>query len=223
MTELLPIWRILLRRWWVILLPPLVIGALSLPQLLGRSNASGGFVTSFKYSAAQDSSNIAQRDGDFQDIWLASEFVVNAFTEWIRSSSFRQELAFALGDSVDLSTLGIASDNARSVGVVQMSHPDGAQLETIVNTAITVLQTKNALYFPHLGETNAPVTVLDAPVVTPAPPPLLNRFEPLFRIGLALMAGLFFAVFLEVLDSSIRYPDEVERTGITVLAKIPKS
>lgn len=219
--EMLDIWRVLLRRWWVLLLPPLLVGALSLPSLL-RSGTSAGFVTSFKYTAAQTQSNLPQRDGDYQDVWLASEFVVNAFTEWVRSSSFRQELALAVGENIDLTPLSIAADKARSVGSVQMSYPDGEALARIVAAAVVVLQTRNAAYFPHLGETNAPVTVLDAPVVSPTPAPIVNRLEPIFRVGLAFLVGLLMVALLEAFSPTIRHADELERRGLSVLARIPK-
>ena len=106
--ELKLIWRMLRRRWWLILVPVVIAAVLTVPQLLNRGSAvSGGFAASFKYSAAQQTSNLPNRDGDFQDVWLASEFVVNAFTDWVKSSSFRAELAAMLGDDVDLSQLDI--------------------------------------------------------------------------------------------------------------------
>jgi len=222
-TEIRFLARLLRRRWWLIFLPTLIVGVLVAPQLLSRSAASqGGYSASFRYSAAQSSSNLPQRDGDFQDVWLASEFTVNAFTEWVRSSSFRAELAALLGDNISLEGLGIAADKARSVGLVQMSHPDAQALEQIVTAAIEVLRTRNAAYFPHLGGQNAEVSLLDEPRVTPAPPPIANRFGPLLQIGLALLLGLVAAFLLDVFDPTLRHRDELERLGWHVLATIPR-
>lgn len=219
--ELMLVWRFFLRRWWLILVPTLIVGAISLPRLFSNG-ASGGFTTAFKYSASQETSNVSPRDGDYQDVWLASEFVVNAFTEWVRSGSFRSEIALKLDETVDLSTLGIVSDKARSIGVVQMSHPDSAQLERIATVAIDVLKTRNASYFPHLGGENATVTLLELPVISPAPAPIVNRFEPLFRIFLGMVAGLVLALVAEWTDRSIHDVEEVEWLGLRVLGKIPK-
>jgi capsular polysaccharide biosynthesis protein len=224
MTELNAIWRMLRRWWWLIILPPLVVAALSLPAFLGRGSAvSGGYAVQFKYTAAQQTSNLPPRDGDYQDVWLASEYTVNAFTEWIRSSTFRQELGAVLGNQANLGALGIATDNQRSIGQVQMSHPDSAQLEAIAAAALVVLQTRNQAYFPHLGEQPALVTVIDAPVVTPAPPPLTNRFEPLIRVAIGLAGGLALAVAFEYADRRVRYNDDIERYGLRVLGRIPRS
>jgi len=221
-TEIRFFARLLRRRWWLILLPVLVVGGLTIPQLFNRSSAGGGYGASFRYSAAQSSSNLPQRDGDFQDVWLASEFTVNAFTEWVKSSSFRAELAARLGDEISLEGLGIATDKARSVGLVQMSHPDAQALEKIVAAAIEVLRTRNAAYFPHLGDQNAEVRLLDEPQVTPLSPPIANRFGPLLQLGVALLLGLVAAFLVEVFDPLLYHRDELEGLGWRVLASIPK-
>lgn len=220
MNELQPIWRFVRRWWWLMLIPPLVAGALILPSLLQRPSG-GGFAAQFKYTAAMTSANVSPRDGDFQDVWIASEYTVNAFTEWVRSSSFRAELQALLPD-VDLAPLGIASDNARSIGQVQMSHPDATALERIAAAAIEVLQRRNQAYFPHLGAEPATVTILDAPVVVAAPPPLVNRFEPFLRVGLALVIGIGLAALAELSNQRVRDPADVERTGVRLLGKIPR-
>src|SRR5687768_17222961 len=127
--ELKLVARMLRRRWWLILLPALIVAIFAVPDLIRNEQiGSGGFTTSFRYSAAQEQSNLPDRDGDYQDVWLASEFVVNAFTDWVRSSTFRDELQTIVGADVDLSLLGVAADNNRSIGLVIMSYPDGDKL-----------------------------------------------------------------------------------------------
>lgn len=217
--ELLAILRVLRRRWWLILLPVVVAGVLAGRSLLNMRGGGGGFSTSFRYTAMQVM-NLPQRDGDYQDVWLASEFVVNAFTEWIRSSSFRAELQTLLPD-VDLGPLGINGDKARSVGVVALSHPDEAALQQIADAAVTVLETRSGAYFPQLGEDAAQFALLDTPVVVAAPPALPNRFGPLLQIGVALIGGFALAFMVEYLDMRIRNRAELESQGWTVLGRIP--
>lgn len=221
--ELVLILRILLRRWWFVVLPPLVAAVLVLPQFLNQGPAvAGGYATSFKYSASQEL-NLPQRDGDYQDVWLASEFVVNAFTEWIGSSTFRDELGLALNDeTVDTNLLSISADNQRSVGLVQMSYPVAEDLARLADAAILVLQTRNQAYFPHLGGTPAAVTLLDSPVIRATPPPIANRFGPLLQIAVALLAGIVLAFLAEYLDPTIRSQSQLEGQGIKVLARIPR-
>jgi len=221
--ELIVVWRVLRRRWWVILLPVIVAAVIAVPEFIqNEQSGSAGWQTNFSYSAAQAASNLDNRDGDYQDVWLASEFVVNAFTEWVQSSTFRAELADVTGNPEFLNGLNIVADNNRSVGVVYMSHPDQLILTRLEEAAIDVLQTRNQAYFPHLGDTSAQVTIINRAGVFPAPQPLTNRFEPILQLGAAFFAGIVLAGILEYFDPRIRYLDEAEADGLSVLAIIPK-
>lgn len=220
--ELIRVWQVLLRRWWLIAIPVVMVALVAVPDLLRNEQvAAGGFQASFRYSAAQGESNLPQREGDYQDVWLASEFVVNAFTDWMTTSTFRDELAALVGTS-DVAGLTIIADNNRSIGVVQLYHPNEAALNEISRAATTVLQTRNHIYFPHLGERPAEVTIIDAPVVFPQPPPLTNRFAPIFQLGVAVFGGLLLALAAEYFDQTLRTADEIEASGLPVLASIPK-
>ena len=221
--ELILVMRVLLRRWWLVLIPVIVAAIFAVPELLANeTTVSSGYRTQFSYSAAQNSSNFDVRDGDYQDVWLASEFVVNAFTDWLQSSSFKEELVSETGNADLLNGLNIVADNNRSIGVVDMSHPDEASLSTLREASITILQTRNQAYFPHLGDRPAQVTIINQALVTPAPAPLTDRFEPLLQLGVAFFAGLVLVGVVEYFDRTIRYRDEVEAEGLVVLASIPK-
>ncbi len=222
MIELIPILRFVRRWWWLILLPAIFVGVFTFATSLSVGALPPTYSAQFKYTAAQVESNVTPRDGDYQDVWLASELTVNAFTEWIRSSTFREEIQALVPDAT-MGLLGISTDNARSIGQVQMTYPDATLLQAIVDASLTVLETRNEAYFPHLGSQPAEVTLIDAPLITPVPPSLPNRFEPLIRLAIGLAAGILLALFFEYLDQSVRYPDEIERQGVKVLGKIPRS
>lgn len=222
--ELLLIWRMLLRRWWLILLPAAVVAALTLPALADAS-ASGGFSTEIRYSAMQRMDALPRPEGDYQDIWRSAELTIDAFTDWVRSSSFREEVArraAELGVQVPAGSIGIAADNAASLGQILISYGDAAALEIIQRAAIDVLETRSAAYFPQLGGAPAQVAILERGSITPVPPPIGDRFAPLVRLGLGLLAGIALAVGVEFLDRTIRYRDELERLGLTVIASIPR-
>jgi len=221
--EIMLLIRILRRRWWLILIPVVIATALVIPSFLNSGSAvSGGFTTQIRYSAAQEF-NLPERDGDYQDVWLASELTVNAFTDWIRSNRFRDEIQNNLPDSgTNLDALGIAADNARSVGVIYLSYPESDALESIANTVMLVLASRNQEYFPQLGGEPAQVTILDEPVIASAPPPLTNRFAPLIRVAIALIVGLSLAFAMEYMDPTIHHQDELGKLGLPTLASIPK-
>jgi capsular polysaccharide biosynthesis protein len=221
--ELVLVMRVLMRRWWLILLPVIIASAFALPKFLSNEQAgAGGYQTNFRFTAAQQTSNISPRDGDYQDLWLASELLVNAFIDWVQSGKFREELAIQTGNPEMLNGLNIVADNSRSIGIVYMSHPDRTSLDLLANAAVTVLQTRNQAYFPHLGVSPAQVTLLDNLVITDAPAPLTNRFAPILQIGAAFFAGLVLATLAEYFDNRLRYKDEVEKQGLKVLGSVPK-
>ena len=221
--ELALLIRFLRRRWWIIAIPALLSLLLTLPDFLGSAPAtSGGFSTQLRYSAAQKF-NLPQRDGDYQDVWLASELTVNAFTDWVRSRSFRQEIAAQLSETdISLAPLGIAADNARSVGVIYLSHPESAALQAIAEAVIAVLSERSQIYFPQLGGESAQVTLLDPPQAAAAAPPLTNRFAPFIRIAAGLFIGLVLALSAEYLDRRIYDPQEIQQLGLPLIGCIPK-
>jgi capsular polysaccharide biosynthesis protein len=223
--ELMLIIRVLLRRWWLVLLPVVVAAVFVVPDFLrNRSAVSGGFTTVVRYTASQVLDN-PDRKGDYQDIWLASELAVNALTDWVKTNSFAAEVAQKAADQglkIDPDALAITSDNERSVGQVFITWNDEAQLKVIAQAAIGVLETRTQAYFPQLGDQPAQVRMLDAPQIAPAPPPIVDRFAPFIRIGLALLAGMGLAFLAEYLDPTLRRREEVEALGLTIVATIPK-
>lgn len=215
--------RILIRRWWLIALPVVLSAVISVPDLLRDGTAvSGGFNTQIRYSAAQQL-NISDREGDYTDIWRASEYTVHAMTDWARSSSFRHEIASILGDAqAAVDGLQIAADNVRSVGVVYMSHPNGESLGAIADAAVLVLNSRSQRYFPQLEGEAAQVTILDQPAIVAAPPALPSRFAPFVRLAVALLIGLAIAVFAEFVDPTVYHQDDLRRMGMPLIGSIPK-
>jgi capsular polysaccharide biosynthesis protein len=224
--ELMQVVRILVRRWWITLGPVIIVAIIVVPQWLQDRAALGGFTVTVRYSAAQIASNVAPRNGDYQDVWLASELTVNALTDWVRSGSFREEIANELAvDTIaqaDMARLDIAADNKRSVGTLYLSHPDQAALEHITQTALNVLKNSTQNYFPQLGGQPAAVTILDTPIIVPAPPPLADRFSFLFRLGIGLFAGVLLAFLAEYIDPYVHRREQLEMLGLRVVGSIPK-
>ncbi|PJF40760.1 MAG: hypothetical protein D6737_13440 [Chloroflexi bacterium] len=225
--ELLLVIRVLLRRWHIILIPVIITAAVSLPDVLQNGSAvSGGFTTQMRYSAGQVLASLPDREGDLQDVWNASAFTIDALTAWVHTDSFKREIAAVVreqnGVEINTAALGVAADNDRSIGQLFLSYPDGPQLEMIAAAAVEVLQTRSNDYLPPLGDEPALVAILDEPQIVAAPPPLPDRFAPLVKVGLGLLAGLGLALLAEYFDNTLRYREEVESLGLPVIGAIPR-
>jgi capsular polysaccharide biosynthesis protein len=217
--------RVLLRRWLLVLIPVMIVAAVAVPALLAPASAAGGgYSTVIRYTAAQAIEAIPGRDGDFQDVWLASELAVNAFTEWIRSGSFRDEVRALLpaesAARVNAGTFG--ADNERSIGQLFIGATDAAALEQFAAAAQRVLTTQTGTYFPQLGGQPAQVTILDRPEISASPPPITSRLGPLIQLALALLAGIGLAFVIEYLDPFLYRRDQLDALNLRVVAVIPK-
>ena len=221
--EIAEVFRVILRRWWLILLPVLLAAVIAIPELVRTPGAGqSGFNARISYSAAQ-TLNLPQHTGDYTDVWLASEHVVDALTDWVRSSSFRGEIQSQLaGSDTELGSLQIAADNVRNVGAIYFSHRDHAALGEIVDAALLVLTSRSQAYFPQLGGDSALVTILDQSAVSAAPAPLTNRFAPLIRLGIAVLIGLALALFAEYADQTVYHQNDLRRLGIPLVGSVPR-
>lgn len=217
--------NIVRRWWWLMLIPVAITAALALPDLLNRGGVSGGFSSVISYSAAQSMQAIPRTEGDYQDIWRASELTVDAFTDWVRGSAFADEVASAAGENgvtLDPRALAFAADNEGAVGRVYLNWGNADELNIIADAVIRVLETRSQAYFAQLGGEPAAVTILHRAPVTAAPPPLTDRFGALLRVGIGVIAGVGLAVLAFVLDPVLRRRDEIERMGFKVIGSIPK-
>ncbi len=226
--ELRQVWKIVRRRWWLIALPALAALALAVYRY-AADPPRAGYGTSMRFTAApppNGEEGVSYEDSAYYP-WLASEYVVNALTDWVRTSSFAAEVSAQLeaqGVEIPASAIqgAINADNERSVMVLYLSGSDPEQIAQIAAAATTVLQERSAVYFPQLGADSLQVVALDVPSVGPVPPPLSVRLEPLMRFGLGLAAGAALAFLVEYLDPTLRERHEVEALGLEVLAEVPR-
>ena len=73
-----------------------------------------------------------------------------------------------------------------------------------------------------MGSQPAAVTILGEPVVVSAPPPLTDRFGPVIRVGLGLLAGIGLAFLAHYLDPAVRRREDVEALGVPVIGTLPR-
>ncbi len=222
--ELRRYWRILRRRWLLVLLPLVIVAAFSL--ITWQPPPPTGFNVGVNFLVAQEPAQIAPNvDEERYYNWLTSEYIVNGLTDWAISGKFKTAVSQNLAEQgldVPPYTFNVVADNVRSKLQLSISTGNAETLAQIMDAAIVVMTEENAKALPQLGGDTAVLVLLDEPIVTPLPQNFRSQLDIPLRIALALFAGIGLALLAEYLDPTLRDREETEQIGLTVLGEIPK-
>ncbi len=223
----------ILRRFWLLLvLLPLLVGALSLALELReppRYGATARLVVS-------QTPRIAGEDVPFADLnlnhsWLSSEFILDDIPLIVTSRAFAEDVSALLSEqghtiSPDVAQAGLsASTLHRSVTLSAVAdNPEHAA--ALAQGAAEALQANGLRYWSRADEVD---TGLSVAVLDPAGgAALLNGPRQLvravgLRVGLALAAAVGIAFLWYYLDDRLRDRRQVEEwVGVPVIAVIPR-
>ena len=217
--------RVLLRRWWLVALPVVVLAAVTAATY--RAPVAGYTVT-LRYAAGLPPEQTATAfNYDRYYSWLSSEYMANGFADVARTSIFAQNVASrvnAQGIIVSPAQLegAISSDQKQSIMVVYLNWPDAAQAVQIGNAISAEFTEHGAVYWPQIASAKgAPLVQLDKPVAVPAAISLRDRFDLPMRFIVALAAGLALALFAHFFDPYVRERHDLERLGMNIIVSIP--
>ncbi len=229
--ELIALWQMLWRRWWLIALPLGVAVLVTLPALGDVVSPSVTYEVQVRLTAATPpSADLTGVTTPYEDAvyvpLLASEFVVLNIPHWISSDSFAAEVSALLAaQDVEITAADLSGafrgDSFHSIMVLFVNWDDADELRLMTEAAITVLQTRNHVYFAQFVEP-LEIIPLDDVDVAEMPPPLTVRVLPLLRIILGLVAGVGLAVLAEYLDDTVYARADLEALDLPVLAEIPR-
>lgn len=217
--------KIIRRRWWLALIPALIVLAVALATY---RPAPPGYNVGVRFIVGQQPSPSTLRsDEERYYNWLSSEYIVNGLTDWVRGGRFAQAVSLELagrGFEVPPGAIqgGLAADNTRSMLTLSLSSGDPELLAQMMDVAIVVLREQNATALPQLGGETARLVQLDEPVVSAAPGGLRSQLDLPLRLLLALIVGLGLAFLAEYLDPTVRDRQEIERMGLVVLGEVPR-
>ncbi len=191
--ELRAYFQILKNRWWLALIPAIIvlgIGLITFRQPAPVYQVGVRFTVGYTPESA--GTYLYDR---YYPAWLASEYIAGGLGDWVKTGDFAAEVSRELEHqnvSIPANALAgrIASDHQRSIVTMFITWPDARQLEAIATAAITVLQTRNAQAFPQLGANGAIVRAVDPVNVGRVPPGLRAQLDLPVRVALALAAGI---------------------------------
>jgi len=229
--ELIAIWNLVRRRWWLILLPAVVALILTLPSIKNIVAPPVSYTVALRLTAAAPPDTAIEgvttpyEDTSYVPL-LASEYVVVNLPAWITSDSFAREVSMLLAEenvtiAVDDLEGAFAADSFRSILTLYVAWDDEAEIRSMADAAVQVLQTKNQRYFPQFAATPVEVRALDDVEVVESASAIMSRLEPLIRLAVGLAAGVALAVLAEYLDRGVHTADDVEALGLAVWGEIP--
>lgn len=227
--ELYEYWQIFRRRWWLPVVLTVAVALISLLQLRPWQtpppsyNASLRLLVGVQPAAAADTTAY----DPYYYAWQTSEYLVDDFTEVVRSDLFAQQVSQRLaaqGLTIPASAIqgSSATGKLHRILSLNLNWPNQAELEAITAAAVAELEENTPFYFRQLGAETAIVSLLDEPRINPVGPPLRQRLELPLRILLAFVAGVLLVFLLAYLDTTIHHRQELEALGLPVLGEIPR-
>lgn len=223
--ELRTYYKILLRWWWLALIPTILIGIVSVATFRRPATTYSARIR-FTASTPPAFDSVPGFDPTYYS-WLTSEYIVGSLSDWAKTSSFAQAVSEELskqGKNISAPTIqgSLASDYVRSQLTLYISGANADDVSAIANAAITVLQTRNASVFPQLGRNNAVVTPLDVPSIGSSSIGLRDSLDLPIRLVLGVAVGIACAFLAHYLDPFVRERKDVEGLGLKIIAEIPK-
>jgi capsular polysaccharide biosynthesis protein len=219
--ELRTYWKILIRRWWLVVVPVLVVAIYAATTYTPPGPV---YQVVMRFSAGTKPAGLSE-DYDRYYPWLASEYVANGLADVARTGVFAEAVAERVGDPGLAGAIqgSIVTDSAQSVMVVYLTWPDPAQIVDVADAVSAELTQNGAAYFPQLTGVEPAVHRLDTPSPVALAPGLRTQLMgPAVKIGLALVVGVALALLWHYLDPTVREAQELEEMGLAVLAEIPR-
>lgn len=230
--ELREYWHILRRRWSIPVILTLAVAVLSGIQLRPWEESPPQYRASMRLLVGVMplvDADIAAYDPRYY-AWLTSEYLVDDFTEVVRSQLFAHNVSVRVGDADPNFQLpaGVIQGSAvtgrqHRIINLDLTWGNAEQLEDIAAAAAAELVENAPDYFRQMGTDNADVTLLDPPAIHTIGPSLRARLEWPMRIGLALIVGIGIAYLTEYLDTAVRTRKHLEELGLSILGEIPKN
>ncbi|NJM40604.1 MAG: hypothetical protein HC853_07455 [Anaerolineae bacterium] len=216
--------RILLRRWWLLVLPVVVIGgitAMSYQPPVSSYQVKVRFAVGLPPEQVPDVYNF-----DRHYDWLASEYFTRGIQDILNTQKFAEGVAARLPQAWQLTSPQIAgairSDYRASVIDIFVGTPNAEHAVGIAQAVIDELTENSEAYWPQLTNAKAPIArPLDKPVAVPISIDLRNRFELPLRLALGLGLGILLAFIAHALDRVVRDRREMEAMGVDVIGEIP--
>ena len=227
--ELKGYWRIIRRRIWIVVTLTLVVGIASALSIMSRPPASASYTASIRLALSLPPDPKAGNNPNYDtrvNAFIATEYLVDDFTEILKSRAFAEDVKAELGDP-NLDAMSIAgvekTEKTHRILSLEIASSNQEQAKRIAEAAVRVIEKKADEYFTELGTDQATVRVIDP--LSLSPDASISRNYQLdigLRTALGFMAGLALVFLLHYLDSTLYEAEEVKQfLGLPILGEIP--
>ena len=223
--ELREYWEVIRRRWWVVVSLVLVVLAvygLARPRYTPAYSCSMRFVMGLEPEA---------KSGDYYTYdkyytWLTAEYLIDDAAELVRSKAFAEAVSKQLVDQGIQVPAGAIRGSTQAgqlhrILTVGIGWSDAKQLGDIANAVVVVLPGEIAQHFAQVGTSSVHASLIDPPSLFAVGASLKQKLDLPLRLLLAVAGGIALAFVLHYLDDSVLSRQELEQSGLNVLAELP--
>ena len=216
--------KTILRRWWLVAVPVLVVAAYTVATYTPPGPL---YQVVMRFATGTKAAGLSE-DYDRYHTWLVSEYIANGMADVAKTSVFAQAVASRLAEAgLEIAPTAIqpaiVTDNAQSILVIYLTWPDAEQSVAVAEAIAAELAENGGAYFQQLEDVEPVARLLDTPAPVPLAPGLRAQLMgPAIKIGLALVVGIALVLLWHYLDPTVREAAELEDVGLNVLAEIPR-
>lgn len=226
--ELRIYFAILRRRWWIPALLVFLTLALTLISQRPWQPRPPSYALGLSYSVGVQP-QVGQGEYNYDGYYsaLASEYLIDDFSEIVKGSAFANEVTRRLaGEGITVAPGAIQGSTQAGklhrILNVTLYGPDAGQLDAIADAVTGAMTEAPHLFMPRLLADQGAVYLVNRGQPVVIGPSLRQRLDLLLRLFLALVAGVLLVFLLEYLDDRVRDRAQLEALGIPVLGEIPR-
>jgi capsular polysaccharide biosynthesis protein len=219
---------VLRRRWW---LPALLVGLTLALTVLGQrpwQPRPPVYALGLSFSVGvQPQAGAGEYNYDGYYSALASEYLIDDFSEIVKGSAFAAEVSRRLVEQGITVAPGSIQGSTQAgklhrILTLTLYGGDPAQLSAIADAVSGAMTEAAHLFMPRLLAEQGAVYLVNRGQPAVIGPSLRQRLDLPLRLALALVAGVLVIFLLEYLDDRLRDRRQLEALGIPVLAEIPR-
>jgi capsular polysaccharide biosynthesis protein len=222
--ELRTYWRMLARRWWLVLAPVVIVG---IYVVLTYHPPQSSYQVVIRFATGTSPSGLSE-DYDRFYSWRTSEYIAGGLADVAKSGAFAEAIAGRLHTThpdLEAATVrgGIATDYTRSILVVYLNYGDPALATAIAEAIAEEVATNAAAYFPQVEGIQPAARLLDEPAPAEVIAGRLQQLlDPAVQLALAACVGVALALLWHYLDPTVQGASDLEELGLGVIAEIPR-